>query len=81
MKKLFFNAVFLVAFSGVSMANTIAIEEEKEVLETVVTPSCDQERLETYNEAISNGYTHYQAYFQAAGVYMECMRNVGIEPG
>ena len=84
MKKLFFSAIFLMAFSGISMASTIADDKAKEgeaVVTIVVTPSCDQERLETYNEAISNGYTHYQAYFQAAAVYMECIRNVGIEPG
>ena len=72
MKKLFFSAVALVVFSSVSIANTVEIEKE------IVTPSCDQERLETYNEAIANGLSHYQAYFQAAEVYMECIRFKGL---
>jgi hypothetical protein len=38
MKKLFFAAIALVAFSGVSMANTIEIEELKE--EQVVSTNC-----------------------------------------
>lgn len=80
MKKLFFSAVALVAFSSVSMGNTIADEDAKSEKECSlkVSPSCDRERLETYNEAIANGIGHYQAYFQAAEVYMECIRFKGL---
>ncbi|MCA6421666.1 MAG: hypothetical protein IM568_02475 [Flavobacterium sp.] len=71
------------AFSSVSMGNTIAVEDAKSEKECSlkVTPSCDQERLETYNDAIANGASHYQAYFQAAGVYMECIRFKGLFGG
>ncbi len=81
MKKIIFSALALIAFSGVCMANTIDVKEDNIQIKKaneLVTPSCDQERKETYNEAVSAGYSHYQAYFQAAAVYMECMRTVGI---
>ena len=71
------------AFSGVSMGNTIVVEVAKNEKECSlkVSPSCERERLETYNDAIANGASHYQAYFQAAGVYMECIRFKGLFGG
>lgn len=53
MKKLFFSAVALVAFSSVSMANTIAVEEVKDKL---------VEKIETINvlsvqdKVVANNY-------------------------
>ncbi|TDP61316.1 hypothetical protein [Flavobacterium dankookense] len=80
MKKLFFSAVALVAFSSVSMANTIDIknvcteqkEEKIEILNTTPT-ECLTYKFFYYNHLISQGATQQQASAGASSVYFNCM--------
>ena len=72
MRKILFTCATLFAFSNLTFAEggTVGIEDLS-VLRT--SPSCDIEQQETYDDAISSGATHYQAYFEAARVWGECM--------
>ena len=62
MKKLFFTAVALVAFSGVSLAEN----------QIVIKINCGEVRLAAYCSALDNGATHEQAYTIAASAYNTC---------
>ena len=76
-KKLFFSAVALVAFSSVSMGNTIDIEEEKVI-------DCTQHAIDRVNKVEETQGcltpTQYTHYFNS--YYNDCMRNkvLGIQP-
>ncbi len=86
MKKLFFSAVALVAFSSVSMGNNIDINsrsenEEKEIVNNVRTnpTECLTYKFYYYNHLISIGATPEQASAGASSVYFDCMgRALGI---
>jgi hypothetical protein len=76
MKKLFFTAIALVAFSGVSMASTIDIEELKiqeekiEVLET----NCVAEKFKAYVTAkCIVGVSTEEADDFANAIFWACM--------
>ena len=69
MKKLFFTAVAMIAFSGVSMANTI--EEKKEV----VLVSCMEVAMNTYREMEIAGLGEEECQTEANAAYGECISN------
>lgn len=71
MKKLFFSAVALVAFSSVSMANTIAVEEDKKMVETDCCVVYDL----AYNLAISEGASGSTADAAANIAYQNCEKS------
>ena len=80
MKKLFFSAVALVAFSSVSMANTIDVEQEKTTdndnsKKEIVDPDCNWYSFQVYNTARENGYTVSDASILANRMYFQCMGN------
>ena len=72
MKKLFFTAIAMVAFSSASMANTIADEEvvEKDVKRS----PCLQLYLDTYDEYVNLGFPD-DAPSEAWAAYRECVYN------
>lgn len=78
MKKLFFSAVALVAFSSVSMANTIEIEVKKTTCsdnskKDIVDPDCHWYSFQVYNSARENGYSVSDANILANRMYFRCM--------
>lgn len=76
MKKLFFSAIALVAFSGVSMGNTIAVEEPVEVVKNYeVEPDlCLADKFEMYNLAIRMGETQETARAMSWEIYWFCVK-------
>lgn len=86
MRKLFFTAIALVAFSGVSMANTINDESTKDLLnddqlkvltsekvETVALASCSAVWGQTRIYAVNQGFTIEQANCIAMAAYLNCV--------
>ena len=80
MKKLMFTAIALVAFSGVSMANTIADEEvkkdnevKKEVVIQMKADPCQNVCHLAYDLAISEGASHATADAYGDLVYANCI--------
>jgi len=79
MKKLFFSAVALVAFSSVSMANTIAIEEENQSnFLTEVNWACVGVGFAASDAVIENGGTPQQATAAAEAAYNKCLTVVEV---
>lgn len=66
MKKLMFTAIALVAFSGVSMANT---KQNKKIIRKI---DCECLRESTYYNAINNGANTQQAFYIAQATYNSC---------
>ena len=81
MKKLFFSAIALVAFSGASIANTVAVEEEKEVtkVEQVAivtgTPCADGASIVLRYLMDEMSLTFAQAWRLSEIGFQHCMRN------
>ena len=88
MKKLFFSAMALVAFSSISMANTIAVEvkQKLEIEQTVQVEQtkdensprlylskCDQIYLSTLLKALSLEFSNDDASAIALGAYQICV--------
>ncbi|MDI1316712.1 hypothetical protein [Flavobacterium sp.] len=92
MKKLFFTAIALVAFSGISMANTIIKIEFKTVeainlslkdqknTEEAVGPDCVFEKFKAYNAAREAGFSVSDSTSLSYSIYFDCMKNFSIEP-
>ncbi len=77
MKKLFFSAIFLVAVSSVSMANTIADDktiESKEDMTVLLTDCCIIYDL-AYNLAIKEGASPSTADAAANIAYTNCEKS------
>ena len=66
MKKLFFTAIAIIAFSGVSIAGTIQEKDE------AVIGSCMQVYAETYQDFVDAGFPG-EASSEAAAAYGECL--------
>ena len=86
MKKLFFSAVALVAFSSVSMGNTIELKENLDELkpaESVKRTShaeCENVRVLYYNHLSSQGVPHNEASGRSYSIYFQCMGSaLGIQ--
>ena len=78
MKKLFFSAVALIAFSSFSMANTIAVDEVKVEKEQIVdmpptASDCASTRIHYYNHLSSQGIPHDEASARSYRIYFQCM--------
>lgn len=85
MKKLFFTAIALVAFSGVSMGSTLANNEirkgtEKPESILKVLNRCQTVCHLAYNLAISEGASHEAADAYADMCYANCIKSISIEP-
>lgn len=89
MKKLVFTAIAMVAFSGISMANTIELEKKFEIINLEieilknandllpVTPlQCTAVRFEAYNQYIAGGYSQNEANSMSYVTYYRCMGDV-----
>jgi hypothetical protein len=89
MKKFMFTAIALVAFSGVSMANTIELEretipykinteniEEKNDLLPVTPLQCTAVKFEAYNQYIAGNYSPDLAETMSFITYLNCMKDV-----
>lgn len=72
MKKVFFSALALVAFSFAGMANEIK-EKKVEVEKVVVQTDCRVERLRAYSEMRSAGIGHADASGATYGIYFACL--------
>jgi hypothetical protein len=77
MKKLFFSAVALVAFSSVSMANNIEIKEIKLkkvlIVENTTPTECSAIKFYYYNHLTSQGVPHDEASARSYRIYFQCM--------
>ena len=78
MKKLFFSAVALVAFSSVSIGNTINKEEKKlqhEITKTkvVLNSNCNLLSFTVYIASRNSGLTVQQSTTNANSAYFQCM--------
>lgn len=75
MKKLFFSAVALVAFSSVSMANNVAIEESKLIEKELklVENECHAVSFYIYNSSRESGLSISQSTANANTAYWQCM--------
>ncbi|MDY0090392.1 MAG: hypothetical protein RBR78_08495 [Flavobacteriaceae bacterium] len=85
MKKLFFTAIAMIAFSSVSMANSIELEptftnevnieiyevDEEPTLHFILT-RCDAIYLKTFAVAVGEGFTTEQAGDIAYGAFRAC---------
>ncbi|HRG18977.1 MAG TPA: hypothetical protein PLP39_07785 [Flavobacterium lutivivi] len=67
MKKLFFSAIALVAFSGVSMANTIEVEDVD------VSVDCNRVFSSTRIYMLNQGFTQEASNVAAFAAYDKCM--------
>lgn len=76
MKKLFFSAVALVAFSSISMANTIAIEEDYS-FSKVEPGDCGNIYSSVWLYAMNHGSTEQQAVAIARAARDYCMTTIG----
>ena len=77
MKKLLFTAIALVAFSSVSMANTIA-DEEKELSQTnvLISNPCRSTFEYYFNQGLSGGYSADESWAWASLNYDMCERGI-----
>ena len=66
MKKLFFTAIAIIAFSGISMAGTIQGKDE------AIVGSCMQVYVETYDAFVEAGLSS-EASTEASAAYGECL--------
>ncbi|TDP61314.1 hypothetical protein [Flavobacterium dankookense] len=78
MKKLFFSAVALIAFSSVSMGNTINLKEKKIVdvsskTKIVVNSACHSLSFSVYIASRESGYSVSQSTANANSAYFQCM--------
>lgn len=78
MKKLFFSALALVAFSSVSIGNTVAddnkmVEEVKENIQIKMNSDCHYLSFLTYNSARESGYSVAQSQAFANNIFYNCM--------
>lgn len=78
MKKLFFSAVALVAFSSVSMANTIAVDEVKlvekeEKIQIKPNSACHSISFSVYIASRNSGWSVEQSTVIANTAYWQCM--------
>jgi len=78
MKKMFFTAIAMIAFSSVSMANTIAEEEVvKENLEKKVdvhtTDDCAGMKFAAYVQSRADGFSKEDARDNSWHIYYWCM--------
>ncbi len=69
MKKLLFTALAVVAFSGVTMANTVEVKEE--VVIDFVEDNCTDVYHETYKEFVDLGLEE-EAASEAFAAYKDC---------
>jgi hypothetical protein len=84
MKKLLFSAVALVAFSSVSMGNTLNLESNKLIV--ALSPACDAIAYDTYHTWYGNGFSDEVARAKAKTAKTECLaeekkKSVSTEPG
>ncbi|WP_395064002.1 hypothetical protein [Flavobacterium sp.] len=82
MKKLFLSAIFLVAFSSVSIANTIAnddLEKENVTVISLVADNCTKVAQLAYNLAISEGANHPTAVAYSNIAYNNCKKSISAE--
>lgn len=75
MKKVFFSAVALVAFSFAGMANEVVEKKVESKVESTQT-GCHNVYLETYQSAIDNGANETQAGKVAWDAYKSCTEKV-----
>ena len=59
------------AFSSVSMANTIAVEEEDTLFKDVIV-DCTFEKFKAYNAAIAAGWDRETATWMSFSVFFDC---------
>lgn len=78
MKKLFFSAVALMAFSGVSLATGSDSNMDSEV-KLVTFSVCSNVYLDTYQAAIDNGASEQQASAVAWAAYRSCVNSM-VDP-
>lgn len=72
MKKLFFTAIALVAFSGVSMANIA--EKETKLVKVLVSGVCDEIAYDTYWVWYSRGFGDEFSRAKANAAKAECLK-------
>ena len=81
MKKLLFTAIAIVAFSGVSMANTIADEDvvkenkEAKVIQKIMQTDteCLMAKFVAYNDSRRAGFSVEESTSNSYSVYFTCM--------
>ena len=74
MKKLFFTAIALVAFSGISMASVVEVKVEKDV--PVLKVDCVKVAIAAMDAADPNNvFTHEQAYEFFQGQLHACYKS------
>jgi hypothetical protein len=77
MKKLFFSAAALIAFSSVSMANTIDVEkkiqDESTKTKVVLNSNCNLLSFTVYIASRDSGLTVQQSTANANSAYFQCM--------
>lgn len=87
MKKVFWSAIMMIAFSSASMANDIAEKEveiidskeivndvkESKILEKPTPTDCLKYKFFYYNHLISQGATQQQASAGSYSIYFNCM--------
>ncbi|MCA6421664.1 hypothetical protein WFZ85_06520 [Flavobacterium sp. j3] len=76
MKKLFFSAVALVAFSSVSMGNTTAVEQKESVVKVEKANPCRSTFEYYFNQALTAGYDADSAWTWASFNYDLCTRGL-----
>ena len=87
MKKVFFTAIAMIAFSGVSMANTIADEEvvtensKIEVKKILLQEDtkCRAAKFKCYVDARAAGFSVQDATSMSYSIYFTCMGLLALE--
>ena len=78
MKKLFFTAIVMVAFSAVSMANTIEVKKTKVLVNkksvAFKAMTCLDAWMPEYDDLRHKGYTDSQAISLANITYRKCLK-------
>ena len=81
MKKLLFTAVVVVAFSGLSKANTIEVEcivKVEQDQELTAYRDCLVEKFDAYNAARADGFSVAEASSMSYSIYFNCMGEAPI---
>jgi len=78
MKKLMFTAIAFVAFSSVSMANTIEVKEVSFLENQAILGDCEDAQTAAFNECRSNGCSYWDSYYFGARAWGDCMAELSF---
>ncbi|MGL2987423.1 hypothetical protein ACSVH5_07500 [Flavobacterium sp. RSSA_27] len=83
MKKMIFTAMAVLAFSAVSVANTIEVKEAGEIVSmevVVLEDPCKDDQDAAVAECKANGCSDSEAFWFGLKAWGDCMKELSIKP-